>query len=59
MEPVYLGDGLYMDYDGYQVRLYASNGIETTNEVFLEPTVIINFLKYIPNLFPKIKIEGI
>jgi hypothetical protein len=43
----YLGDGLYADHDGFQIRLYASNGIETTNEVFLEPPVLGAFLKYL------------
>jgi len=34
--PVYLGDELYAEFDGYQIRLYASNGVRITNEVFLE-----------------------
>jgi hypothetical protein len=39
MEPTYLGDGLYASFDGWQVELYASNGLEKTNSVFLEPEV--------------------
>lgn len=45
--PEYLGDGLYAEYDGWQIRLFASNGIGTTNEVFLEPDVLRAFLKYV------------
>jgi hypothetical protein len=46
----YLGDGLYASFDGYQVELYASNGIEKTNSVFLEPWVLSAFLKYVAEL---------
>jgi hypothetical protein len=42
----YLGDGLYATFDGYQIRLFASNGLETTNEVFLEPHVFSAFMRY-------------
>lgn len=33
----YLGDGLYASFDGFQVRVFAFNGVNTTDEVFLEP----------------------
>lgn len=46
----FLGDGLFVSYDGYQYRLYASNGISVTNEVFLEPSVLQNFLHYISRI---------
>lgn len=51
----YLGDGLYADYDGYQIRLYASNGIETSNQVFLEPNVVDAFLSYIARVRKEMK----
>lgn len=35
----YLGDGLYVDFDGTQVVLSAENGIGATNTVYLEPGV--------------------
>lgn len=44
----YLGDGLYAKYDGFQVRLFAHNGLATTNEVYLDPEVraaLIRFLE--------------
>ena len=47
---IYLGDGLYVEHDYYQIRLFASNGVETTNEVFLEQNVLTAFLKYIDKL---------
>jgi hypothetical protein len=49
-EPVYLGDGLYAEFDGWQVRLYAHNGISSTNQVFLEPDVLVAFERYLLKL---------
>lgn len=49
-EPVYLGDGLYAQFNGWQIRLYASNGVSTQDQVFLEPHVLANFLNYIKPL---------
>lgn len=43
----YLGDGLYCSYDGFQYRLYATNGIAVDNEVFLEPMVLQAFFNVI------------
>lgn len=34
--PTYLGDGLYAEDQGWQIRLFAANGITVTNEVFLD-----------------------
>lgn len=48
--PVYLGDGLYAEFDGWQVRLYAHSGVSHTNEVFLEPDVLVSFLRYVEQL---------
>lgn len=50
MNNVYLGDGLYADFDGYQVRLYATNYVEQVSEVFLDSDVLTKFLKYIDEL---------
>lgn len=43
----YLGDGLYADFDGYQISLAASNGIVDTNVVYLEPEVLKKFNQYV------------
>lgn len=43
----FLGDGLYVSFDGWQYRVYATNGICTTNEVFLEPSVLRAFENYV------------
>ncbi len=45
----YLGDGLYADFDGYQIILAANdkNSGHPTDRVYLEPSVIAAFLRYI------------
>ncbi len=54
----YLGDGLYASFDGYQIRLYSSNGIRATNEVYLEPEVLARFEAYVADLRAKSKARG-
>lgn len=48
--PVYLGDGLYAEFDGWQVRLWADRGPDGLHEVFLEPEVLVSFLRYVDQL---------
>lgn len=45
-DSVYLGDGLYASFDGYQIWLKASNGVTVTNEVALEPAVFAALVAY-------------
>jgi hypothetical protein len=47
MNDAYLGDGLYAAHDGHIVELYASNGVERTNRVFLDPDTLAAFIRYI------------
>jgi hypothetical protein len=46
----YLGDGLYAAFDGYQIELYAFDGIVKTNQVYLDSHVLAAFLKYVESL---------
>ncbi len=46
----YLGDGAYIDFDGYNYILTAENGIYATDTVYLEPSVLRNFLQYIERI---------
>jgi hypothetical protein len=46
---VYLGDGLYASFDGYQVRLRAPR-TDGDDFVFLEPSVLYAFEKFIQAL---------
>jgi len=47
MSRVYLGDGLYMEDDGYQISLHASNGMHDTNVVYLDTSTLQIFFKRI------------
>jgi hypothetical protein len=49
-KPEYLGDGLYAEYDGHQIRLFASDGETTTDEVFLDLSVQLAFIRYIESI---------
>ena len=42
----YLGDGLYVEYNGWDIALIASDGIRDTNIVYLEPSVFDSLLEY-------------
>jgi len=42
----YLGDGLYVHYDGHQYRLYTERA-EGTDEVFLDPYVLKAFQDFV------------
>ena len=46
----YLGDGVYVEYDGYTVVLYTSNGVTNNSHIYLEPEVIEALNRYIANL---------
>ena len=47
MNKHYLGDGAYIQYDGWGYSLTTEDGISTTNIVYLEPSVLKNFQDHI------------
>ena len=49
-EKIYLGDGLYANFDGYQIALSAENGIYAHDTVYLDPFVLEKFLTYVNKL---------
>lgn len=56
----YLGDGLYVSYDGYQIRLFASNGLHDYAEVFLDYQTLSAFLRYVDRVVrPRVKPEEV
>lgn len=55
----YLGDGVYFDFDGYQVVLTTSNGMVDTNIVYLEPEVLAALLKAVAELHQKLNLKPI
>lgn len=46
IEPSYLGDGVYAEFDGYMIELYISNGMEKSPSIFLEPAVYLALRAY-------------
>jgi hypothetical protein len=45
MKKIYLGDGLYAEYDGYQFRLYCDR-FGMVHEVFLDDSTFRAFLLF-------------
>lgn len=55
MTKEYLGDGVYVDFDGYQLVLTAENGISATNTIYMEPGVYLALTEYTKRLREKNK----
>ncbi len=49
-KPVYLGDGLYAKFDGYQIYLMANSHEHPTDTVALDGHTLSAFIKYIDSL---------
>lgn len=45
----YLGDGVYCEFDGHQIKLTTSTGHDSfdSNVIYLEPEVIAQLLDYV------------
>lgn len=50
METVYLGDGVYADFDGYQVRLTTGNPANPENIIYLDMGTSSNLQDYLKRL---------
>jgi hypothetical protein len=46
----YLGDGVYVNYNGWAIVLTAEDGIRVTNEIFLEGSVFQALADYVKRL---------
>jgi len=53
----YLGDGAYIEFDGYHMVLTTSNGITNTNTIALEPEVFAALIEYEKQLSDVLKAE--
>jgi hypothetical protein len=49
----YLGDGAYVNFDGFDLILTTEDGISVTNRIVLEPSVLAELLVYIRELHQK------
>jgi hypothetical protein len=50
MEKEYLGDGVYVEYDGFGLVLTTEDGISTTNRIVLENEVYSSLVGYVGRL---------
>jgi hypothetical protein len=50
MHKEYLGDGVYVDWNGYALILTTENGIRTTNCIELEADVYTHLTRYVEHL---------
>jgi len=53
----YLGDGVYVSYDGYGMWLTAEDGIRATDGIYIEPKVFQNLWEFIERIWTKEKEE--
>ena len=42
----YLGDGAYIQYDGYSLILTTEDGCDVQNEIWLEPLAYLELVRY-------------
>ena len=42
----YLGDGVYVDFDGYQLGIWTSDGATDSGKIYLEPAVLNALVGY-------------
>ncbi len=45
-EKRYLGDAVYVGFDGYHIVLTTEDGVEVSNAIYLEPMVFDALVKY-------------
>lgn len=49
-EKRYIGDGVYIEFNGYQLKLTTEDGISVTNEIYLEPSVFDSLEIYVQEI---------
>lgn len=54
----YLGDSVYAEFDGYSIVLTTENGEAPSNTIFLEPSVIEAFKRYVEYLKAQFSAQG-
>jgi hypothetical protein len=51
----YLGDAVYVEFDGYGLRLTTEDGIRATNTIVLEPEVYEALVRYVAGLKKRVR----
>lgn len=55
----YLGDGVYADFDGYNLRLTTEDGEKISNIIYLEPDVYSSLEDYVKRLKDKLSTKNV
>jgi len=55
-DSLYLGDGAYVNYDGFGFWLATTDGVDIQNRVYLEPDVCHNFVDFANSRLNKNKV---
>ena len=50
MDKDYIGDGVYVEFDGFGIQATTENGIETTNTIYFEPQVLAALDRYLKRM---------
>lgn len=54
----YLGDGVYVEYTGEQIILSTSDGINTTNKIYLDVEVLSALSAFIKKIYVNSAVIG-
>jgi hypothetical protein len=54
----YLGDGCYVDFDGFALWLTTEDGVSVQNRICLEPDVYHAFTEYVASLKMHVQDDG-
>lgn len=46
----YLGDSVYVEFDGFMLKLTTENGFGPSNTIYLEPPVYSALMEYVERL---------
>lgn len=46
----YLGDGLYAEFNGYQITLKANDPISPSDVVYMDEDVIASFIRFVDSI---------
>lgn len=51
----YIGDGVYVEFDGFSIVVTTENGIKVTNRIVLELEVYTSLVDYVNELITALK----